>query len=95
MLYPNVSATTPLSTRGNALTAASFAPAITAPSGCNLAWSPDGATLAYTVHPDNNCDASVEKIVFVDAATGAITEHVVPISTAGTRVLPVGWVVAP
>lgn len=62
-----------------------------ATAGCNYQWSPDGEWLAFTVHPENNCAANVEKIVFVSARSSEIFEYPVAAdaSTSG-----IGWVVA-
>lgn len=63
-------------------------------AGCNLAWSPDGLTLAYTRHTDSKCANNVESIMFVDRATGNQTEYNVPPYKVedGDQVIPLGWV---
>lgn len=93
-LLPNAVGTTKsLSTRGSNLSANLLAPLASSEGGCHLAWSPDGTTLAYTVHPQGNCDANIEKIVFIDGVTGASTKYLTPAVPEITRVTPIGWIV--
>ncbi len=64
---------------------------ITAPAGCDLAWSPDGEYLAYTDRgqPLIHCYSSVDGIVFIANSTGQIINQ--PLSASGS-IRPVGWV---
>ncbi len=64
---------------------------ITAPVGCNLAWSPDGEYLAYTDRgqPLVHCYSSVDGIVFIAGSTGQVINQ--PLSASGS-IWPVGWV---
>ncbi len=65
--------------------------AITAPAGCDLAWSPDGEYLAYTDRgqPLIHCYSSVNGVVFIANSTGQIINQ--PLSASG-NIRPVGWV---
>jgi len=66
-----------------------WAPVFSAPPGCHLRWSPDGALLAYanigswTV--GSRCE-NPHSIIILDSSTGKTREHPVP---AGSR--PIGW----
>lgn len=66
----------------------------TLPSGCDLAWSPDGATLAYTLRGAgrNDCTQPVTALAFYDVAAG--TTQQVDVSGYQTMI-PVGWVDRP
>lgn len=74
------------------LAATDAASIFTAQAGCDLSWSPDGSTLAFTIRADDNCRLSVERIVFLDAQPGATREHVIPTNIAIARIVPIGWV---
>ncbi len=63
----------------------------TLPNGCDLDWSPDGTTLAYTVR-GTTCTEPVTALAFYDVATG--TTQQVAVSDY-REVLPVGWVRRP
>lgn len=63
----------------------------TLPNGCDLDWSPDGATLAYTVR-GVTCTEPVTALAFYDVASGTTQQVAV---TDYREVLPVGWVRRP
>jgi hypothetical protein len=63
----------------------------TLPNGCDLDWSPDGATLAYTVR-GTTCTEPVTALAFYDVATGETQQVAV---SDYREVLPVGWVRRP
>jgi Tol biopolymer transport system component len=64
------------------------------PVGCDLAWSPDGATLAYAIRDSDNCDGDVLRLVFVDGTTGTMQEYAPLLENGETpyRALLIGWV---
>lgn len=63
------------------------------PKACNMAWSPEGEILAYTVHEADNCLANLLGIVFLDDAGNVLAEHSLDaLGTLNTVVLPVGWI---
>jgi dipeptidyl aminopeptidase/acylaminoacyl peptidase len=66
---------------------------ITGPAGCNLDWSPDGVTLAYSdvgIRPRYACTDPLHYI-FVSAETAAVSQYVVP---SDAKVITIGWVAA-
>ncbi|MBN2306210.1 MAG: PD40 domain-containing protein [Anaerolineae bacterium] len=61
------------------------------PAGCNLAWTPDGSTLAYTGHEQRieNCSGPVRVLYFMDATTGQLISY--PLAETGD-VRAGGWI---
>jgi hypothetical protein len=61
------------------------------PAGCDLVWSPDGTTLAYTgrVQPMTSCYDPVNALYFMDGTTGQLTQYIAA-ETGAARAT--GWV---
>lgn len=60
--------------------------------GCHLAWSPDGATLAYVTTTSGDCADPIQSIIFVDGATGAVQEYIPELDGDVWYTLPIGWI---
>jgi len=62
--------------------------------GCQVYWSPDGQTIAYTLSQTGDCGARIEKVTFVDITSGSIQEHDVALDNLEGVIytLPLGWV---
>lgn len=63
---------------------------IEATGGCDLTWSPDGQTLAYTIRAEGNCRAPIEAILLVNSETAVVQLFDILPEDVG-HVIPLGW----
>lgn len=65
-------------------------------AGCDLSWSPDGATLAYTDRglPFLDCSLLTQRLVFVNESSGEKTVHAILSGEASSikNIFPIGWI---
>jgi hypothetical protein len=66
---------------------------VTAPAGCDLTWSPDGAVLAYSVLNGEICGSDPQSFGFINGARGAVTQYVPTFEGVEPfNLMTVGWV---
>lgn len=65
------------------------------PLGCDLAWSPDGTILAYTVRRSEYCADRIQRFAFIDDSGLGIDTEYIPLLESGETpygVANIGWI---